>query len=270
MPSISEKIDAFLVGKSEKLARKVLPQRFLEATDNKLIPTNIALSGSEYCGLSFLFGGTVAVAVLSLSPFFSFPIFPDPVFALVSFVVLFLILTMILPVFLIRRRVGELENALPDGLRQMSTALKTGMSIDAAIDDVAKSEFGPLSEEFERTLAQVRRGRSVQGALRAMAERTRSELYERAFFLTVEGMEKGAELASVLEAVADDIRNVHTIQRERRAATMQQVLFLLVAALFAAPFIAGLVISIGALFSNVGVGGGVGGWVEEVKFFLKS
>ncbi len=151
-----------------------------------------------------------------------------------------------------------MEEALPDALRQMSTSLRAGVSIDAALEDVADSGYGALSEEFERTLAQIRRGRAIEDALRGMATRVKSDLYERAFFLIVEGMERGAELADVLEAVSDDIRQVHTVQRERRAATMQQVLFLLAAALFAGPLIAGMVVSVGEAFSGAQTGGGGG------------
>ena len=54
----------------------------------------------------------------------------------------------------------------------------------------------------------------------------------------------------MLDAVSADIREVHAIQRERRATTMQQVLFLMVAALFAAPFIIGLTVAIGVGFAG--------------------
>lgn len=204
-----------------------------------------------------------AVGIFIASLFITFPYLPGPIYSAVGFAGTFVSLVLVLPYFYIERRVGDLEDALPDALRQMSTALRAGVSMDAALEDVAESNYGPLSDEFTRTLAQVRRGRPMQGALKAMAKRTRSELYERAFFLIVEGMERGAELADVLEAVSDDIRETHTVQRERRAATMQQVMFLLAAALFAAPFITGLVLSLEGVFSEVGGnmasgGGGMG------------
>lgn len=55
-----------------------------------------------------------------------------------------------------------------------------------------------------------------------------------------------------MDAVSTDAREVQTVQRERRAATTQQVLFLLVAAIFAAPLIAGIVIGVGSGFTTIG------------------
>ena len=232
------------------MAEFILPEEFLEDTDQKLRATNILFTGPEYCGISLLVSMIATFSVVWISIFFTLPSLPYPLYAIFVFLGSFVGLTKALPVYLIQSRVGELEEALPDALRQMSTALRAGVSVDAALEDVADSGYGALSEEFERTLAQIRRGRPIEGALRGMARRVKSDLYERAFFLIVEGMERGAELADVLESVSDDIRQVHTVQRERRAATMQQVLFLLAAALFAGPFIAGLVISVGGTFSS--------------------
>ncbi len=226
--------------------------------EKKLRSTNIAFSGSEYCGLSLLIGILAAIGIYAASFFITFPILPGLVYALVIFALVFLVLTYMLPYFLIESRVSEMEHSLPDALRQMSTALKAGVSMDEALEDVAQSNYGALSEEFERTLAQVRRGRPMKGALRGMATRSGSDLVQRAFFLVVEGMERGAELADVLDAVSKDIREVHTVQRERKSTTTQQVMFLLAASLFAAPFITGLVFELSGVFSEVGATGGGG------------
>ncbi len=240
------------------LAQKALPQRFLEDVNNKLRATNIALSGSEYCGISIMISLIAGGAIFGISFVFNFPLLPDIVYAIIALYGTLASLTMIVPIYLIQRRTSELENALPDALRQISASLKAGVSLEGALEDVAGSEHGALSEEIELMLAQVRRGRTMQRAMISMARKTRSELYERAFFLIEEGMERGATIADVLEAVSEDIRETQSIQRERQAATMQQVLFLLAAALFAAPLISGMVLNIGTAMTET-TGGGVGG-----------
>ncbi len=271
---------ASLVEKSEGLAKALLPETYLNKTSKNLRSTNVFLSGPEFCGIALIVSFMISGALFALSIFISFPFFisinfiPGIIYAVISFLITFFAITRVIPLYLIQQRVGELEEALPDGLRQMSVALKAGVSIDQALEDVADSDYGALSEEFEYTLAQIRRGRSINEALRAMANRAQSELFERAFYLVVEGMERGANLADVLESVASDIREVHTVQRERRAATMQQILFLLAAALFAGPFIAGLVISVGESFSShsgaagggaaIGIGGAGGTALPDI------
>jgi len=164
--------------------------------------------------------------------------------------VVFPMLMLGVPYYLTQRRVAELDLMLPDALRQMASTLRAGVGIDAAMDDIVKSKYGPLSREFERAVMEIRRGRALGGALLALARRSNSLLYERAFHLIVEGIERGAAIANVLDAVSEDAREVQAIQRERRASTMQQVLFLFVVALFAAPLIAGLTVAVGGMFTE--------------------
>ncbi|MFP4006074.1 MAG: type II secretion system F family protein [Candidatus Hadarchaeia archaeon] len=237
-------------------AEKIFPTSFLLSTDDKLRSTYIALSGPEYCGITFFMSLAAGLAIWLLSFFIQLPLLPEFLYGVVGFVLIFVLITMIIPYFLIQRRVNDIEDALPDALRQMSNVLRAGVGMDVVLEDISESDYGPLSEEFERTIDQVQRGRSMRHALRAMAERSKSDLLERAFFLIVEGMERGAELADVMEAVSGDIRETQTLQRERRAATMQQVLFLLAATLFVAPLISGLVLSVSDMFAVQSGGGG--------------
>ncbi|MFN4133984.1 MAG: type II secretion system F family protein, partial [Candidatus Hadarchaeales archaeon] len=102
-------------------------------------------------------------------------------------------------------------------------------------------------KEFQRVLNEVNKGRTLESALLALARRSHSPLYDRAFRLIVEGIERGAALASVLEAVANDTKETHAIQRERRTMTTQQVMFLFAVALFACPFIIGLTVGVGGI-----------------------
>ena len=232
--------------------------------EEKLKSTNVAFSGSEFLSITLIVA-IIAWVVLAVVPLFlpiPFPFLPGWIYGGIVFVIIFLAMIYVLPYFLMQQRVSEIEEPLPDALRQMSTALRAGVSMDEALEDVSKSNYGALSEEFERTISQVRRGRSMKGALKAMASRNDSDLLQRAFFLVVEGMERGAELADVLEAVSEDIRETHTIQRQRKSSTTQQVMFLLAASLFAAPFITGLVVALADVFATMGASGGGSGGME--------
>lgn len=239
-----------LVERAAKLSRRLLPGRLLERIDRKLLSTGILLSAEEYAGICLLFslvGGAVAgiLGLFLLSPALFLPLF------LLGLLGTFFGGAFGLPSYLVQRRAAKLERELPDALRQMASTLRAGMSIDVAMEEVARSGYGVLSAEFERALAEVRRGRPLVEALWAISLRSGSPLFERAFGLLIEGIERGVALADVLQAVARDIGEVHALQRERRATTTQQVLFLVAVSLFASPFILGLTVSIG------GAGGGV-------------
>ncbi len=240
-----------LVTKLAEFVKRWFPEKTLANLERNLESTKIALSAEEYVSLSILVTIVIAAAIGVVSIFVQFPL-PSIIVVPLLGLVTFMLLLFGLPRYLAQARASELEKVLPDALRQMSSTLRAGVSIDSALDDVAKSNYGELSKEFERVVSEVRRGRTLESGLLALARRSGSPLYDRAFRLIVEGIERGAALANVLDAVSGDIKEVHTIQRERRSATTQQVMFLFAVALFAAPFIIGLTVGVGNI--RVGVG----------------
>ncbi|HID60624.1 MAG TPA: hypothetical protein EYP46_02045 [Hadesarchaea archaeon] len=242
------------------VARRVFPEKFLRNLDRTLESTKIVLSAEEYVGISLL--ATLLLCGVAGLVGFLF-VLPVPWFVLVPLVavIIFPVLMLWVPRYSAQRRAAELERALPDALRQMASTLRAGVGIDAALDDIAKSKYGELSSEFARVTSEVKRGRKLESALLALARRSSSTLYERAFRLIVEGIERGAALAGVLDAVAGDIKEVHAIQRERKSSTTQQVMFLFAVALFAVPFIVGLTVGVGGI--NIGGGPVTGGGLPE-------
>jgi flagellar protein FlaJ len=243
-----------LIERVARVVKRIFPSKFLSKLERRLESTKIALAAEEYVGVSVLITIGICIGIGLLNLIVALPLLP--LLLIASAPITFILLTLGVPYYLAQRRAAELERVLPDALRQMASTLRAGVGIDGAMEDIAKSKYGALSQEFERAVVEIRRGRSLDSALLALARRSNSPLYERGFHLIVEGVERGAAIADVLDAVASDIREVHAIQRERRATTMQQVLFLTMAALFAAPFIIGLTIAIGGRFGGVGVRGG--------------
>lgn len=235
-----------LITKAAAFAKRVFPEKFLINLDHKLESTKIALSAEEYVGITLIATIVACVVVGFLGVLLALPI-PPFLLAPLAAAGTFLGLTLWVPRFMAQKRAAELERMLPDALRQMASTLRAGVGIDATLDDIAKSKYGALSDEFNRVVTEVKRGRTLESALLALARRSNSPLYERAFRLIVEGIERGAALASVLDAVAGDAKEVHAIQRERRSATTQQVMFLFAVSLFAAPFIIGLTVGVGML-----------------------
>ncbi len=243
-----------LMAKLSAGVKRVFPEKFLRDLDRRLESTKIALAAEEYVSTAILVTIVLCAVLSVLGLFIHYPL-PVPVLVPLVAAVFFPALIVWVPKYLAGKRAEELERVLPDALRQMAGTLRAGVSVDAALEDIAKSNYGELSREFERAVAEVKRGRTLENALLAMARRSYSPLYWRAFNLIVEGIERGASLANVLEAVANDVKEVHAIQRERKSLTTQQVMFLYAVSLFACPFIVGLVIGVG----GIQIGGEVAG-----------
>jgi len=233
-----------IVGWTAVVVKRIFPQKFLDDIERRLRSTDITLAAEEYIGTIILAIIGICLAIGVISVLIALPI-PTPLLIPLVVLVMFPALTIGIPYYLAQRRAAELERMLPDALRQMASTLRAGVGIDEALEDIAKLKYGALSREFERAVMEIRRGRQLNSALLALAHKSDSLLFERAFGLIVEGIERGAALADVLDAVSSDIREVHMIQRERKTATTQQVLFLLATALLAAPLIMGLTVAIG-------------------------
>jgi len=234
---------------------RVFPGKFLAGLDRTLASTKIALAVDEYVAVSLLVTIGLCVAIGIIGVFISLPL-PPIVLAPVVGIVAFFALVFFVPRYLSQRRAEELERVLPDALRQMASTLRAGVSIDAALEDISKSNYGELSVEFNRVVNEVKRGRTLESALLALARRSNAPLYDRSFRLIVEGIERGAALANVLDSVANDAKEVHGIKRDRKTATTQQIMFLFAVALFACPMIIGLTVGVGGVKVGSGLTGG--------------
>ena len=66
-------------------------------------------------------------------------------------------LAFILILFLkIEKRASEIENSIPDFLRQLSSMLKVGLSLENALVDMSEHGKGPLYDELRRVVVEVR------------------------------------------------------------------------------------------------------------------
>ncbi|WP_456483123.1 type II secretion system F family protein [Methanopyrus kandleri] len=123
-------------------------------------------------------------------------------------------------------RIKDIEENLPDALRQMVEELRAGLSIFETVRNVAESDYGELSREFRIVVRDMDTGKTFEEAFLDMAERVNSELLTRAVRLTVRISMSGGALADVLEAVENDIREVRRIELERKAITTMPCLAL--------------------------------------------
>ncbi|MEW6524825.1 MAG: type II secretion system F family protein [Bacillota bacterium] len=148
---------------------------------------------------------------------------------------------MLLPDFWLSRRIrarsGELRRHLPDVLDLLCVSVEAGLAFDGAMHKVAEKFKGPLGEEFETYLREVRLGRSRADALRGIAER--SDLPELRSFTAalVQADQLGVPIAGVLRVQADQIRLARRQRIEEEAMKIPiKLLFPMVIFIFPAIF----------------------------------
>lgn len=195
------------------------------------------------------------------------------VFVMISIVLSFdIIYAVILAIFIptiafalvlfmkIEKRSGEIESSIPDFLRQLSSMLRVGLSLENALVDMSNHGSGPLYDELRRVVVEIRMGKSLDESFNNMAMRLNSKDLERSFKIILNAHKSGGSLSDIILDVSDDLRAMLVLKRERKASVMMSVMFLIIASSFAAPFALGMV----GVYSSFMIELGKGGTICEV------
>lgn len=237
-----------------------LAQRY-RTIENYHRSTGISLSFPAFMGLILIVASAVAfilLRVLSLGP----------LIAGISFVA---IATLVLgiPVSMRNNRIAAVETNLPDVLKHMAAVLRAGGTTESALEEVAKSDYGPLSEDLNLALRQLREGRTFDEVLTDTAAASGSTLFVRIATIVIDAKRAGAGLADIMSSIAEDARDLLRIKRERVTRTTMHVLFLYAASVLLGPFIFGFTLSI-VSYIGLGTAGALGDISAEQAGALKS
>ncbi|ALV63786.1 hypothetical protein ADU37_CDS20890 [Thermococcus sp. 2319x1] len=217
-----------------KALGKLLPQRWVRRYELFLYSAGISFLALEFLLISLLLAGLVGIIVFILSPVKIYVIPPS--------LAVFLGVAFVYPYYLLSKKIEDMERNLPDAFFYLASSLRAGVSFSEALEEASTARFGALTEEFKRTVQEIKRGRATIEALRAFAIRNKkSSVIYRSTMIILEAYERGAPMADVLVAVANDVREILRIKKERKASTGMQAMFFIIASGFIGPFILGVV-----------------------------
>jgi tight adherence protein C len=138
----------------------------------------------------------------------------------------------------IKKRQKHILLAVPDTLDLLTISVKAGLSFDGALAKVVEKVPGPLSEEFRRSLAEIRVGKARRDALRDIVGRTDVSALTNFIGAIVQAEQLGVPIAKVLGVQSEQLR----IERRQRAEELAakapiKMLFPLVGCIFPSMFI---------------------------------
>ena len=148
----------------------------------------------------------------------------------------------------VRSRQAAVAAELPDALDLLSVSVEAGLGFDGAVQKLTEHMHGPLIEEFELALGEMRIGEGRQEALKKMAERSASP--EMASFVRaiIQADQLGISLGRILRIQAGDTRLKRQLLAEEKAMKAPiKMLFPTVAFIFPAMFI----VILGPAFLNL-------------------
>jgi tight adherence protein C len=218
---------------SESVAKKLMAAGLRNASPNGFIASQgIFALGAGFFGL-VLFGA----AKPAWAPLFG---------------VLMGVLGFMAPTFVLNSKVRGRQAAvaaeLPDALDLLSVSVEAGLGFDGAVQKLTEHMHGPLIEEFELALGEMRIGESRVEALKKMSERSGSQ--EMASFIRaiVQADQLGISLGRILRIQAGDTRLKRQLLAEEKAMKAPiKMLFPTVAFIFPAMFI----VILGPAFLNL-------------------
>jgi tight adherence protein C len=138
----------------------------------------------------------------------------------------------------IRARQKAVLLAVPDTLDLLTISVRAGLSFDGALAKVVEKTTGPLSDEFQRALAEVRVGKARRDALRDITTRTDVPALSNFIGAIIQAEQLGVSISKVLQVQSEQLR----IERRQRAEELAakapiKMLFPLVGCIFPSMFI---------------------------------
>jgi tight adherence protein C len=214
--SFGERVLAPLKGKLAGWALRLSPRSTVDGVAAKLLLAGLGRRMTPTTFLAFKAGSGIGGLLLGLMVGLS----AGPVGTL-AFTGIFAFGAFVLPDFLLsssaRRRKERVRADLPDALDLLAVSVEAGLGFDGAVAKLTDHLEGPLADEFELTLNEMRIGTSRQDALKRMAERVPAPELVSFVRALVQADQLGISLGRILRVQAADTRNRRQAAAEEKA-----------------------------------------------------
>jgi tight adherence protein C len=117
-------------------------------------------------------------------------------------------------------RKGAIQRTLPEFLDMVAATVQAGLALNAALAYAVDAAPGPLGEEIREALSEIRLGRPRADALRAVGDRTNQSDLRNALRVVTQAERMGANVAKLLNDLADEARNRRLMLVEEMAGKL--------------------------------------------------
>jgi flagellar protein FlaJ len=171
--------------------------------------------------LCILIGVLLAAGTISMGPIKAID--------MIVFAVLIILGPIGLLVGMEQKRIADIEQRLPDFLRDVAEAGRFGMTLSNAIISSSRGEYGRLTPEIRRMASQISWGVSATEALVLFAKRVDTALIHRVTGLVIKASAAGGNIADVLTMSSVDTKESQTLFEERRTTMSTYVMVIYIA-----------------------------------------
>ncbi len=233
-----ERIIKPLLKKFEKTALKLTPRSLVEKEKELLALAGYPnhLSVGEWITWRMLFWVGIG-GFLTFFATFQASLLNSLLFAAVGWVFGY-----IAPVFYLKskrdERRNDIQRGLPDVLDILTVSVEAGLGFDAALSKVVEKTKGTLTDEFNKTMQEMKMGKSRKDALRDLGKRTGVDDMLQFVNSIIQADQLGVRIGNVLRVQSEDIRQKRKQRAEEKAMKAPiKILFPLLLFIFPAIFI---------------------------------
>ena len=161
------------------------------------------------------------------------------------------------------REVSAMEEQLPNFLRDLTEEVRSGMTLNKAIQMCSDIDYGKLSKEVKKMYYQLTWGVPLADVLKMFSDRVKeSDLIRRSIDILMESHRSGGDIISTMESVARDSTLVKEMDKERKSAmayhtiSLYMIYFMFIGILFGLTKILGSMMSAmtgGSELSGLGI-----------------
>lgn len=199
--------------------KKITPKGYYEQISEKLVLAGNprGMKANEFMGIQ---GLTTFILPIGVIFFALFLLKVSTLYAL-----LFGLLAMgfgwIIPKMLldskITKRQEQIMKTLPFTLDLLNVSVDAGLGFDSAMDKVSETMEGPIADEFERVLSEIRLGKTRKEALGNMVERTKVEDLKQFVVAIVQADKLGVGLSKLLRVQSKQMRQTAKQRAQEKA-----------------------------------------------------
>lgn len=152
------------------------------------------------------------------------------------------ILGFMIPLYILKAKARDrqikIQRSLPDMLDLLFISVEAGLGFDMALKRTIEKLSGPLSEEFNRALDEISKGKEREDALRGVVHRTGVDDISTFISAVIQSEQLGSNIANMLRIQSSSMRRKRRQRAEELAMKVPiKMLFPLVFFIFPALFI---------------------------------
>ncbi len=199
-------------GKKKNRQRRATGIRLMDVIQNELMLANVAMKAEEF---------SVLWLVLTFVPSGLIMLFTFNAIRSIALLAIGGSVPIIILKIKKKKRTTAFEVQLGDALVIMCNCLRSGLSLQQAIETISKEMEAPISVEFARVINEIKYGNNLENALNNLVDRLKSP----DLLITVSAIniqrQTGGNLSELLDTISKTIKERIRIKSELRSITAQ-------------------------------------------------